>query len=68
MRQKLKFKIIRKYKTITNFAKEIGYGRVKISMILHKKIAGSIKFWRAVQKALDISDTELLEYMDDINE
>jgi transcriptional regulator with XRE-family HTH domain len=67
MRKKLKFKIKSKYGMITKFAEEIGYSRAHISAILHKKAIGSNDFWESVQKALDISDSELMEYIRDIN-
>ena len=67
MRKKLKFKIKSKYGTITKLAEEIGYSRAHISDIIHKKSIGSNDFWESVQKALDISDSELIEYIRDIN-
>lgn len=67
MREKLKFKIIAKYGSIKNFAEKIGYGRQYISIILHKKGIGSNDFWESVQQALDIGNSELIEYIRDIN-
>jgi cyanate lyase len=67
MREKLKFKIKSKYGMITKFSEKIGYSRAYISAVIHKKAIGSNDFWESIQKALDISDSELIEYIRDIN-
>lgn len=67
MRQKLKFKILSQYGLIKTFAEEIGYTRSQLNAIINKKLRGSDTFWGAVQRALNISDDELRQYINDHN-
>lgn len=60
MRKTLKFKIIERYGSITNFSEVLGYSRTHISNVINKKIIGSNEFWEDVQTALELSDEQTL--------